>query len=157
MQLRRQLTASKSANDLSPQEMKAKSLHIKSDSFNEMTANLTIKSQKDYSLPPGDISTIGNNVLENSTEEDATSYQSKIEDTARPKNENKVEVKFNADVLKNVDAVEIKDEDEDEGLERMETKTILRKHQSYQVSPKPHTSKADSFIKGFVNGASNSA
>ena len=39
----------------------------------------------------------------------------------------------------------------------METKTILRKHQSYQVSPNPHTNKVDSFIKGFVEGGSNSA
>ena len=158
MQLRRQLTASKSANDLSSQEMLIKSLHIKSESLNDMNANVTVKSQKDYSLPPGDISTINNNQLEDSTVEDnAASYQTKSEETLEPKIENKVEVKFNADDLNNVDVVEIKDEDEDEGFERMETKTILRKHQSYQVSPNPHTSKVDSFIKGFAEGNSNSA
>ena len=80
MQLRRQLTASKSANDLSPKEMLSKIPHIKSESFNDMNASITVKSQKDYSLPPVDISTINNNVLENFTEEEnAASYQSKSE------------------------------------------------------------------------------
>ena len=90
--------------------MLTKSLHIKSESLNDMNANVTVKSQKDYSLPPGDISTINNNQLEDSTVEDnAASYQTKSEETLEPKIENKVEVKFNADDLNNVDVVEIKD------------------------------------------------
>ena len=142
MQLRNQLTASKSLSDLSRKEQLSKSPAVKSESLNNINVKLTDKSQKDYSLPPDDISTIiKQNILEINSRDDAGSYQTKSEETNGTQAESKAEVNLISNPQKNIDIkVEIDD------LERMETKTILRKNQSHCVSPNPKFKKVENFV-----------
>ena len=104
LQLKRQLTASKSLSDLSKKEQLSKSPAIKSESLNNINVNFTDKSQKDYSLPPDDISTIiRQNVLEINSRDDAGSYQTKSEETNQTLAESKAEVDLMTNPQKNID------------------------------------------------------
>ena len=89
---------------MSRREQLSKSPAVKSESLNNINVKLADKSQKDYSLPPDDISTIiKQNILEINSRDDAGSYQTKSEETNGTQAESKAEVNFVSNPQKNID------------------------------------------------------